>query len=232
MKRSGPLLDRIALRALRLGAHAWAWAERLGIDLVGSSEGPPPPDPVHRAALDELVATARASDGTIDARTCPFPAHELLTHLVLEHGLLLHGSNDVALEWLEPQPARDFRTELRAVVATDDGIWPIFYAVRDRERVESVFTACVHVGRSTRLRRYYLFATVGEPAWKRGAVYAVRRAGFRREWGREWVSAERAEPVLRVLIEPEDFPLRDHVLAAGDLAGLRGRFREAKRSRT
>ena len=224
MRRSGPLRDRVALRALRLSSVAWAAAERLGLDPVGSSEGPPLPDPARRAALDELAARG----GTIDAGTCPFPAHELLTHLVVERGLLLHGSNQTGLERLEPRPARDFRTELRAVVATDDGVWPLFYAVIDRERVESVFTACAHVDS----RRLYLFASGGEPAWTRGAVYAVPRDGFRREWGREWVSAGPVEPVLRVLVDPEDFPLREHVLAVDDFAGLSKRFREAKRLRT
>lgn len=227
MKRSGPLRDRIALRALRLSAHAWGCAERLGIDLVGSTEGPPPPGPAQRAALAELAMAAVAGDRTIDSRTCPFPAHELLTHLVLEHGLLLHGSNLTSLELVEPRAARDFRTELRAVVATDDGIWPMFYAVCDRSRVDSVFTACVHAGR----RRCYLFATVGEPAWTDGAVYAVARTGFRREWGREWVCAQPARPVLRVLVRPEDFPLRGDVVAMDDFAGLPRRFREAARAR-
>jgi hypothetical protein len=76
-----------------------------------------------------LFATARAGDGTIDAAACPYPLHELLTYLVVEHDLLLHGSNDVTLEVLEPRPAQDWDTELQAVVACDDGIWPIFYAV-------------------------------------------------------------------------------------------------------
>ena len=66
--------------------------------------------------------------------TCPYPLHELLTHLVLEHGLLLHGSNDSTLGVLEPRPARDWDTELHAVAACDDGIWPIFYAVVGHQR--------------------------------------------------------------------------------------------------
>jgi hypothetical protein len=233
MKRSGPLRNRIALRALRLGAVAWGVAERLRIDPVGSSEGPPlVADPARRAALDELIAAAHGGDGTIDAATCSFPAYELLTHLALEHGLLLHGSNDVSLSVLEPRPAHDFGTELPAVVATDDGIWPLFYAVVDRQRVDGVFTACLHVGRPPRLRRLYLFATGGDPSWTQGAVYALPRGGFRREWGREWVSVEPVAPLLRVLVAPADFPLRDDVLAAPDgFVGLRASFRAAKRAR-
>jgi hypothetical protein len=233
MRRTGPLPDRLALCALRFGAVAWGVAERVGIDLVGASEGPPlRSDPEREAELDALVQVALEDGGTIDAAGCPFPAHELLTRLAVGHGLLLHGSNDTSLSVLEPRPARDFRTELRAVVATDDGVWPLFYAVVARERVDGVFTACLHAGR----HRRYLFATWADPrdasSWTRGAVYAVPRAGFRREWGREWVRAEPVEPALRVLVRPEDFPLRDEVIAAPtDMRRLPASFRAAKRAR-
>jgi hypothetical protein len=233
MKRTGPLRDRLALRVLRLGAVAWGVAERLGLDLAGATEGPPVvDDPERRRVFDELIEAARAGDGTIAPESCPYPLHELLTHLVLEHGLLLHGSN-ASLELLEPRPARDFRTELRAVVACDDGIWPIFYAVIARERVAGVFTACLHVGRR---RRLYLFAIGGDPAsadsWRPGVVHALPRDGFRREWGREWVRGEAVEPVLRVPVGPEDFPLLETVIEAPpDFRGVGKSLRAAKRRR-
>ena len=104
------------------------------------------------------------------------------------------------------------------MVACDDGIWPIFYAVVARERVEGVFTACLHLGRPPNLRRFYMFALGGDPGaattWTRGAVYALPRAGFRREWEQEWVSPEPVRPVLRVPVGPEDFPLRDAAVGA------------------
>jgi hypothetical protein len=216
VRRTGPLRDRLKLRALRLSVAAWRLGERLGIDVAGATEGPPfEPDAVRREVFERLIASARAGDGRIDASECPYPLHELLTHLVVEHGLLLHGSNNVELEVLEPRPARDFETELEAVMACNDGIWPIFYAVVARARVDGVFTACLHLGRPPRLRRFYLFAVGGHPAadetWTRGAVYAVARNGFRREWGEEWVSAKPVRPLLRVAVGPEDFPLRDAV---------------------
>src|SRR5438876_1120522 len=188
MRRTGPLRDRVALRALRSGVVAWRLGRRLGVDLVGATEAPRvTTDGARRNAFEQLIAAARAGDGTVDAGACPYPLHELLTYLVVEHGLLLHGSNHASLEVLEPRPARDFATELMAVVACDDGIWPIFYAVVARERVDSVFTACMHLGRPPRLRRFYLFAVGADPAssaaWTRGAVYALPRTGFRREWG-------------------------------------------------
>lgn len=233
MRRSGPLRDRIALRALRLGVVAWGGAERLGLDVVGASEAPAiPADPERRAVFDELIAEARAGGGTITAADCPYPLHELLTHVVVEHRLLLHGSNDTSLDLLEPRPARDFATELLAVVACDDGIWPLFYAVVARARVAGVFTACLHVGP----RRLYLFAVGADPAlpssWTRGAVYVLPRDGFRREWGRELVSGEPVRPLFRVEVGPEDFPLRSEVIPAPPgFKGLGASFRAAKRSR-
>ena len=156
MKRTGPLRSRLAVRALRSGVVVWSLFERLGVDVAGATEGPPiAVDETRRRIFDDLIAAARAGNGTLDATTCPYPLHELLTHLVAEHALLLHGSNHTTLELLEPRPARDFDTELLAVVACDDGIWPIFYAVVDRDRCDGVFTACLHrraVAASTPLR--------------------------------------------------------------------------------
>ena len=238
MKRTGPLRSRLALRALRSAVLVWRLCERLGIDAAGATEGPPVVrDQARDEAFEELIAAARAGDGTLAAAACPYPVHELLTHLVVRHRLLLHGSNDTTLEVLEPRPARDFDTVLQAVVACDDGIWPIFYAVIARERSGGVFTACLHLGPPPRLRRLYAFATCSDPAhassWTRGAVYALPRAGFRREWGREWVCGEPVRPLLRVLVEPDDFPLRYTVVAATpeQFGRIFAHLRAAKRER-
>ena len=165
--------------------------------------------------------------------------HELLTHLVDRHGLLLHGSNHTTLEVLEPQPARDLDTTLLAVVACDDGIWPIFYAVVARDRVEGVVTACTHLGRGSRRRRFYLFAVVRRPrgadsTFTDGVVYALPRAGFRREWGNEWVSPDSVRPQLRIHVRPADFPLLDTVVGLSSPLGFRQvirQLRAAKRER-
>lgn len=238
MKRTGTLRSRLALRALRSGVVVWRLCERLGIDAAGAVEGPPiVKDRARHDAFEELIDAARAGTGTLDAAASPYPLHELLTHLVVERGLLLHGSNDATLEVLEPRPARDWDTELQAVVACDDGIWPIFYAVIARERSGGVFTACLHVGRPPRLRRLYTFATGSDPAdpasWTRGAVYALPRSGFDREWGRELVSGQAVRPLLRILVGPEDFPLRHAVVAATpeQFRRIFAHLRAAKRER-
>ena len=49
-------------------------------------------------------------------------------------------------------------------------------------------------------------------SWTGGAVYALPRYGFRREWGNEWVNAGPVHPELCVPVDPADFPLRDTVI--------------------
>lgn len=198
--------------------NVWRGVERVGIRV--STEGPPQaPTRAEREEMDALVAGARTEGGVIDASTLAYPAHVLLTHLVERHGLLLHGSNHLDLDVVEPRPARDFSTQVDVVAACDDGIWPLFYAVVARDRIDGVFTACMHLGRRTSRRRFYMFRVFGadpglETTWTNGAVYAVARDGFRREWGNEWLRGAEVTPVLRVLVGPDDFPLR-HVVVRG-----------------
>ena len=216
-RREGSFGERLKLFVLRsVLFNVWRLAERLGIRL--GTEGPRhAPSDAEREAMDALVMRARAEGGVIDAASIGFPAHELLTHLVVQHGLLLHGTNNAELDVLEPRPAHDFGTHVDVVAAADDGIWPLFYAVVARRRVEGVFTSCMHLGRRPKLRRFYMFRVFGadpheETTWTHGAVYAVPRAGFWREWGNEWLRSSAVTPVLRVLVRPSDFPLR-HVVA-------------------
>ena len=208
----------------------WRLGERLGINLIGGNEVPRTADEHTRTeTFERLIAAAREGDGTVDLEGCPYPAHELLTYLVDRHGLLLHGSNHTGLEVLEPQPARDLDTTLHAVVACDDGIWPMFYAVVARDQVGGVVTACTHLGRRSGRRRFYVFALFGDPAasttWTSGAVYALPRAGFRREWGNEWVNAAPVRPDLRIPVEPADFPLLENVVGLSTPAGARSVIR-------
>jgi hypothetical protein len=220
VRREGSVRERLKLFVLRrVLFNVWRLAERLGIRLA--TEGPThAPTNVQREAMDALFARARAEGGVIDASSIGFPVHDFLTHLVVQHRLLLHGTNDTKLDVIEPRPAHDYGTHVEAVVAADDGIWPLFYAVVARDRVEGVFTACMHLGRPPSLRRFYVFRVFGanphdETTWTHGAVYAVPPDGFRCEWGNEWLRSTSVTPLLQLLVQPSDFPLR-HVVQASE----------------
>ena len=103
-RREGPFRERLKLFVLRrVLFNVWRLAERLGIRLA--TEGPTyAPTDAQREAMDALVVRARAEGGVIDASSTGFPAHELLTHLVMQHGLLLHGTNNTELDVLLTPP--------------------------------------------------------------------------------------------------------------------------------
>jgi len=237
VNRTGPLLQRIGLQVMRTGGLSlWRLSERIGIDLVGATEAPRIAiDSRKRETFDRLLVEARAGEGLVAVERCSHPIHELLTFVALEHGLLLHGSNHRNLDVLKPRPARDGATELNAVVAADDGIWPLFYAVLARQHVRMMFTACMHLGTPPRLRRFYAFAIQGDPSapesWTSGMMYALPRTGFRREWGNEWVSERPVRPVLRIPVAPRDFPLLSSVVGLARPEEFRRVFRHLRASK-
>jgi hypothetical protein len=219
-----------------VGIGIWRLGERLGLNLVGATEVPASAgDPEQLRTFEALIASAQSRDGFVDVARSPYPVYEFLTYLVDHHGLLLHGSNHSTLTVLEPQPAHDLDTVLLAVVACDDGIWPLFYAVVARDRVDRVVTACTHIGHGSRRRRFYVAALYGDPeapaTWTDGVVYALPRTGFRREWGNEWVTSESVQPRLRIPVQPTDYPLRHTVVGLTPSLGVRGVIRRLRAAR-
>lgn len=218
-----------------VGIGIWRLGERLGLNVIGAAEVPATSDDERSRAFEALIASAQDRDGLVEVARSPYPVHEFLTYLVDRHNLLLHGSNHTTLTLLEPQQARDLDTELLAVVACDDGIWPLFYAVVNRDQVDGVVTACTHIGRGSRRRRFYVSAVYGDPAapatWTDGVVYALPRTGFRREWGNEWVSSAPVQPRLRIPVQPTDYPLRHTVVGLTPSLGVRGVIRRLRAAR-
>jgi hypothetical protein len=184
--------------------------------------------------LDE--ARIQAFEGiweTIDAQPAPnaieyaclFPRFEFLTYLVRRKGVLLHGSNDPGIPRFEPRQQTDFRGRVReSVFATDDGIWPIYFAIVDRERVKVLKNACFQATDEQDVTRtHYLFAVptrqLRRHPWREGAVYILPRETFvqdqvidaeGRVW-REWASDEPVRPLARLVVGPGDFLFLDDV---------------------
>ena len=222
-----------------LGIGLWRLGERLGINVVGATEVPRAPrDETRIATFEQLIATARAGDGIVDTAACPYPVHELLTHLVDRHGLLLHGSNHTTLE--------------TARAAAGKG--PGHHAARRRRLRRRHLADVLRRGRArSRRRRDHGLHAHGPriapapllplrsrraPAtgstFTDGVVYALPRAGFRCEWGNEWVSPDSVRPQLRIHVRPADFPLLDTVVELASPLGVRQvirRLRAAKRER-
>jgi len=144
--------------------------------------------------------------------------------------VLLHGSNDPAIAVFEPRAKPDFLDRpVRAVFATSDGVWPIFFAIADRGVVSEMRNNCEREGPTT----FYYFSVAVRPAarspWSAGTVYILPRQAFRHGFREEWLSSEPVVPLARLCVSPSDFPFLDRVLRheAGEsteafLARLRG----------
>lgn len=158
------------------------------------------------------------------------PTWQFLCWLCDTQDILLHGSGNPAIRTFEPRQANDVEEfgNRRAVYAASDGIWPLFFAIVDRERhVRSLVNGCFRlVGADGAVSDpYYYFSINADAAphqpWRVGTIYILPRAGFAqqpRAWMRgvqvefaQWASLTPVEPLARLAVTPADFPFLDRI---------------------
>ena len=163
----------------------------------------------HERAFDALIAGT--PDGAAVDSTAATPRWWFLHHL-LRRGFVLHGSNNTAIDEFEPRGNFDAHNvrHVEGVFASDDAIWPIYFATADRTSGRrGLINWCEHSGNGAR----YLFALEGEPSFVDGMVYALPGKTFEATpSSRELVSFVAVRPRLRVPVTPADFPLRDKTI--------------------
>jgi len=163
----------------------------------------------HEEAFDALI-DATPDGGTVDY-AAEAPRWWFLHHLI-RRGFLLHGSNNSAIDEFEPRGNFDAHNvrHVEGVFASDDAIWPIYFATADRfGGRRGLINWCEHVGAGAR----YLFALEGKPSWVDGMVYALPSEAFEATpSSRELVSRVAVRPRLRVPVSAADFPLRDRTI--------------------
>lgn len=184
-------------------------------------------DPRTAAAFDRVLREAVARGPAATIEEVPAPRHLFLRWLAEERGLLLHGSNDGGIEVFEPRPQTDAEQRpTRAVFAAADGLWPMFFAIVDRSRRHSLRNGFWRDGQG---RRHYRFAvdaaTLAGRHFVAGTVYALPPQGFTPcltdDGGstEEWLCPTAVVPVVRLPVEPVDFPFLGAV-AAFDATGV------------
>lgn len=138
-----------------------------------------------------------------------------LAGAVAHGGVLFHGSNHVDIATFEPRDQNTAHDRpVRAVFATPDPIWAMFFAVVDRAAAHSLWNACVAPEESGLQRTRYFFSVGCDPrdAWTSGAVYLLPRETFvRGDSANEWISEEAVDPVGVLKVTPDDFPFARHV---------------------
>lgn len=152
---------------------------------------PEAPDPARESVYERLEVAARSGD------------------------VLFHGSNVRTISEFQPRDqmtARDRR--VRAVFATSDPLWAMFFAVTDRERAIGLWNTCLRPEDTGFPKSRYFFAVRGKPetVWTEGAVYLLPRNMFQQsDISAEWISFEPVEPLDIVRVVKRDFPFADRV---------------------
>jgi hypothetical protein len=134
---------------------------------------------------------------------------------VASGAVLLHGSNSRTIERFEPRDQTSYHgVPVRAVFATPDPVWPLFFAVTDTGRAGSRWNMCLLQERSGAAGARYFFSVGASPSevWCPGAVYLLPRAEFvPSDEPSEWVAMRPVEPLAVVPVTVADFPFRDRV---------------------
>jgi hypothetical protein len=193
-------------------------------------------DDMTRAAFDAVLAVGLARgpaapmDYPLDA-----PKWQFLCYLAEERGLALHGSLNPDIALFEPRQPHDLRAfgAQRAVYAAADGIWPMYFAIVDRERYPTALSnACIRLALpdGAVAGPYYLFSigrhVIDKRPYRAGLVYLLPSAGFVAEppipYGpaevrtAQLASPTPVAPLAKLTVAPEDFPFLEQMRAHDD----------------
>lgn len=187
-----------------------------------------------RAAFDRTWDRAIRADDCPTVEVEPELRWQFLCHLADARGLVLHGSGDPGIDVFEPRQASDLGAfgNQKAVYAAGDGIWAMFFAIVDRERVPSITNACVRLadaaGNVSPPRYVFSISRSALPTrpWRSGTVYVLPGDSFTLQpplrFGEfevripQLASLVAVRPVARVAVEPADFPFLSDIRGHDD----------------
>lgn len=191
-------------------------------------------DEESRKAFDELLDASIQAGGCQEIQyNLPQPKWQFLCYAADNCDIAMHGSGNSDIALFEPRQSNDLSDfgNRKAIYAASDGLWAMFFAIVDRERVASITNACVRISDRTGSLHgpYYEFsvsksALPGRP-WRTGTVYLLPRKTFVTQapvpFGENMIhiaqlaSFQPVLPLAKLTVTPEDFPfltqIRGHV---------------------
>jgi len=192
-----------------------------------------PADTATLRDFEALYKRVLTSGGEVDYGLAA-PRWQFLCFLADNKEVLLHGSGNPAISRFEPRKSDDVSEfgDRKAVYAAGDGIWPIYFAILDRERHPmSLINSAMRIADGEENGDSYYFFSISDTAlamrpFRRGWVYLLPRASFElqapiRHEGHEvrvpqWASLESVAPIARLAVGPEDFPFLDQLRGHDD----------------
>jgi hypothetical protein len=143
-----------------------------------------------------------------------------LTYLIEEMNILVHGSNNPNVNIFEPRESTLFSGEnVRAVFASSDATWSIFFAVVNRKEYSSsgsLRNICVTARTKKGIKRYYYFSLNKDfngKLWTDGMIYLFPKERFKPGGAKnEWITEDAVSPLAKIRVSPEDFLFRNSIL--------------------
>ncbi|GKU25059.1 hypothetical protein [Clostridium folliculivorans] len=142
-----------------------------------------------------------------------FPKYRFVQYLSLKENFILHGTNNKNIDEFEPRIQTLFNGKItEAVFASKDGIWPVFYAVLDRTKLEhSIRNGCVQIKTGP---KFYFFSLskddLRKKPWTSGMIYILPSDCFHKVSNGsiqfdEWICEKPVKPIAKLEVNPRDF---------------------------
>lgn len=196
-------------------------------------------DPAAHAAFDALFdAAARRGGNAPITYDLPWPRWQFIYHIADTRPIVVHGSQNAEIDVFEPRQSNDVHPfgNRKAVYATSDGLWSMFYAVLDRASTPMfIVNAALRLETNDGLDAPHYYFSISRPAlearaFSTGVVYFLPRDTFElmppqdvrggRAHVPQWASLESVRPIARITVSPDDFPFLERIRGHDDDAVL------------
>ena len=159
------------------------------------------------------------------------PVWAWLTWLCEEQGFVAHGTGQADIALFEPRQSNDIGWfgNRKAVYASSDAVWAMFFAVMNRPTVPMrIVNSAISVWQGGKREHRYFFGASGAAlarpgAFRNGWVYLLPDVGFEVEpadsslgfvfESHHLACLESVRPAFRVPVSPTDFPYLDRIHA-------------------
>jgi hypothetical protein len=175
-----------------------------------------------QSAIEEYLSLGQPdADAILRARRDVTP-WQFLCGLAERRDIAFHGTGDPNIEAFEPREPIDFAPfgQQKAVFATSDPIWAMFYAIVDRDRYDlTLNNGCILLIDPPGPPHYYFSISRTElprRPWRTGYVYFLPAESFVEQPAGTYAghaaripqlaSPVAVRPFARLQVEPDDFP--------------------------
>ncbi len=186
-----------------------------------------------------LETSLRAADGSWIDYDLPYPKHEFGQYVTAQDQIIFHGSNKTDIDEFQPiRKSMELRDEtgrgnVQGVYGTHDGLWAMFFAIVDRQRLHgSIRNGVMYFeNRAGEQISVYNFSInqeqLDEEPYIEGALYLLPRKTFTRlqltpeSYANEWASEQPVKPFAKLHLQPEDFPFLKQISGHDDTELIR-----------